>query len=85
LITSGYGSATMTEPKEKSIYRTSAGRGVFEAWNDRTFFEAVRLGSHGATGWGADIDICPDAIYLQLTGKSPAGVLPALRSAPADA
>lgn len=37
------------------------------------------------SGGGADIDICPDAMYLQLTGKSPAEVLPALRSAPADA
>ena len=62
-----------------------AGRGVFGAWNDRTFFEAVRLGSHGAIEWGANIDICPDAMYLQLTGKSPEEVLPALRSAPADA
>ena len=62
-----------------------AGRGVFEAWNDRTFFEAVRIGSHGAIEWGTDIDICPDAMYLRLTGKSPEEVFPALRSVPADA
>jgi hypothetical protein len=62
-----------------------AGRGVFEAWNDRAFFEAVRLGSHGAIEWGRDIDICPDAMYLRLTGKSPEDVFPALRSVPADA
>jgi len=62
-----------------------AGRGVFEPWNDRTFFEAVRLGSHGAIEWGTDIDICPDAMYLRLTGKSPEEVFPALRSIPADA
>jgi Protein of unknown function (DUF2442) len=62
-----------------------AGRGVFEAWNDRAFFEAVCLGSHGAIEWGTDIDICPDAMYLRLTGKSPEEVFPALRSVQADA
>ena len=25
-----------------------AGRGVFEAWNETTFFNSVRLASHGA-------------------------------------
>jgi hypothetical protein len=58
---------------------------VFEAWNDRNFFEGVRLGSHGAIEWGTDIDICPDAMYLRLTGKSPEEVFPALKSVPADA
>lgn len=62
-----------------------AGHGVFKAWNDATFFESVRLGSHGAIEWGADIDICPDAMYLRLTGKSPEEVFPALKSLHADA
>ena len=62
-----------------------AGRGVFEAWNDGNFFGAVRLGSHGAIEWGSDIDICPDAMYLRLTGKSPEEIFPGLRSVHADA
>lgn len=62
-----------------------AGRGVFEAWNDPVFFQAVRLGSHGAIEWGSDLDICPDAMYLRLTGKSPEEVFPALKSVHADA
>ena len=57
-----------------------AGRGVFSAWNDPAFFRSVRLGSHGAIEWGADIDICPDAMYLRLTGKSPEDVFPVLKS-----
>ena len=57
-----------------------AGRGVFAAWDDPVFFESVRLGSHGALEWGSDIDICPDAMYLRLTGKSPKDVFPALKS-----
>ncbi len=62
-----------------------AGRGVFEAWDDVAFFNAVRLSSHGAIEWGSDIDICPDALYLRLTGKSPEEIFPNLRSVPADA
>ena len=57
-----------------------AGRGVFAAWNDPAFFRSVRLGSHGAIEWGANIDICPDAMYLRLTGKSPEDVFPSLKS-----
>ena len=61
------------------------GRGVFKAWDDITFFNSVRLGSHGAIEWGADIDICPDAMYLRLTGKSPEEIFPSLGSIHADA
>ena len=62
-----------------------AGRGVFTAWNDRTFFAAVRVGPHGAIEWESEIDVCPDAMYLRLTGKSPEEIFPALRSVHADA
>ena len=47
-----------------------AGRGVFEAWNDRACFEAVHIGPAGGIAWGQEIELCPDALYMQLTGKS---------------
>lgn len=62
-----------------------AGHGVFAAWNDRNFFESVQIGSHGAIEWGVGIDLCPDAMYMRLTGKSPEEVFAAERSAHADA
>ena len=62
-----------------------AGRGVFAAWNDPAFFNSVRLGSHGAIEWGENLDICPDAMYLRLTGKSAEDVFPALKSVHSDA
>ena len=43
--------------------------GVFKAWRERSFFEAVGIGASGAIAWGNDIEICPDAVYTQLTGK----------------
>jgi len=62
-----------------------AGRGVFAAWNDPRVFDAVRIGAHGAIEWGAGIDICPDAMYLRLTGKTPDDVFPALKPVQVDA
>jgi hypothetical protein len=56
-----------------------AGRGVFEAWNERRFFEAARLDESGTLVWGNSLDLCPDALYLRLTGKSPEEVFPNLK------
>jgi hypothetical protein len=62
-----------------------AGRGVFKAWNDLAFFNSVRLAPHGAIEWGSDLDICPDAMYMRVTGKSPEELFPSLRSVSANA
>jgi hypothetical protein len=48
-----------------------ADRGVFKAWRDPAFFNAVRVASHGAIEWSSDLDLCPDSLYMQLTGQSP--------------
>ena len=58
---------------------------MFRAWNDLAFFNSVRLAAHGAIEWGSEIDICPDSMYMRLTGKSPEELFPSLRSVPADA
>ncbi len=47
-----------------------AGRGVFQAWESRACFEAVRVAADGGIAWGDEIELCPDALYLRLTGKS---------------
>ena len=47
-----------------------AGRGVFEAWNDHGCSETVHLAANGAVAWGEDLELCPDALYMRLTGKS---------------
>lgn len=45
------------------------GKGVFAAWCDPTFFEAVHVSPYGSVAWSEDIELCPDSIYLELTGK----------------
>ena len=48
-----------------------AGDGVFAAWEDHSFFSDVRLGSCGSIVWGDDLDLCGDALYLEITGMTP--------------
>lgn len=54
------------------------GRGVFAAWQERSVFEAVRIGEHGSVEWPGGLDLCGDALYLRLTGKSVGDVFPKL-------
>ena len=56
-----------------------AGKGVFALWDDYGQFENVHVGAGGELAWGDDIDLCPDAIYLKATGKSPEELFPKLR------
>lgn len=58
-----------------------AGRGVFRAWAEPGFFETVTIDEHGAVVWGEALDLCPDSLYLRLTGKTAEDVFPSLRSA----
>lgn len=55
------------------------GSGVFAAWNDVDFFGAVRIGDCGELVWGEEIDLCPDALYLKMTGLRPEDLFPALK------
>jgi len=57
----------------------AVGKGVFAVWRDPTFFEQVRIGSSGELVWGEQVDLCPDSLYLKVTGKKPEDIFPALR------
>lgn len=62
-----------------------AGQGVFAAWNNRSFFESVCLTQHRSVAWGKAIELCSDALYLRLTGKSAEELMPAARGLPSRA
>lgn len=61
------------------------GKGVFAHWQDSAYFARVRIGDSGELVWGETVDLCPDALYLKVTGKKPEEVFPALRHEPARA
>ena len=47
----------------------SVGRGVFAPLRDEAFFKKVHVGDHGQIAWTDEIEICPDAAYLEITGQ----------------
>ena len=61
------------------------GHGVFAVWNDPRVFQDVTIESSGEPRWGDTIDLCPDALYLTITGKSPEDVFPNLAKSAVDA
>lgn len=46
------------------------GKGVFAAWDDPCVFKKVFVTAQGALEWPGGIDLCPDALYLRLTGAN---------------
>jgi hypothetical protein len=61
------------------------GKGVFALWREPHAFEQVRIGSSGELVWGDRVDLCPDSLYLKVTGKKPEDLFPALSREPAHA
>ena len=56
-----------------------AGSGVFSLWNDYDRFLGVKIGETGELIWSDKVDLCPDALYLRLTGKKPEEIFPSLK------
>ncbi len=46
------------------------GRGMFEAWQEPENFKKVFIAQHRSIAWDEEIELCPDAIYMELTGKT---------------
>jgi Protein of unknown function (DUF2442) len=55
-----------------------AGDGVFERWNIPGAFERVQIGRGGNVNWGDDLDLCPDALYMEVTCLKPEDCFPNL-------
>jgi hypothetical protein len=53
-----------------------AGHGVFAEWNTPGNFEKVQVGKMGDVNWGPELDLCPDALYMEVTGKTVEEVFP---------
>ena len=55
------------------------GKGVFLLWNDYAEFRKVQIGDSGELMWGDQIDLCPDSLYMEISGKRPEDVFPELK------
>ena len=43
------------------------------------------MSEHGSIAWSDDVELCEDALYMALTGKSAEELFPVLRKRAADA
>jgi hypothetical protein len=57
------------------------GQGVFAAWKDASAFEKATIGEHGELRWSDEIELCSDALYLQIARKSVEDIFPNLKAA----
>jgi len=57
-----------------------AGHGVFKLWEDEEKWKNVRIADGGGIRWSEEIELCPDATYMKLTGKSLEELFPKLKS-----
>lgn len=51
---------------------------IFAGWRDRSYFEQAHIDEYGAIAWSTDVDLCADALYLELTGRPLEDVMPGL-------
>ena len=61
------------------------GKGVFQLWADPSAFAQIAIGSGGEVRWSDDVDLCPDALYMEITGKRADEIFPNLNKASVDA
>ncbi len=54
------------------------GKGIFALWSEPGAFGQVQIGPSGELAWGNAIDLCPDSLYLRVTGKKPEDLFPLL-------
>lgn len=64
-----------------NLAREATRTGVFGAWEDPFIFRQVAIAQEGrALEWPGEIDLCADALYLRVTGKTPEEMYPSLKS-----
>ena len=61
------------------------GKGVFKAWDDPEFFKGVYVNPDRAIAWSEEIDMCPDAAYMEVTGFTAEEMFPEFFKTPTDA
>jgi hypothetical protein len=56
------------------------GQGVFAVWRDYEFFRQAFVADYGALTWPGELDLCPDSLWLQVTGRTVEELTPNLKA-----
>jgi hypothetical protein len=57
------------------------GKGVFSVWTDYDEFKKASIGPSGELLWGNKADLCPDTLYMKISGKRAEELFPSLKQA----
>ena len=81
IVLDGYRLDLIFDDQTRGIVDLSGlvGRGVFTLWHDYNVFRKVEIGQAGELIWAEQLDLCPDSLYLKVTGRKPEDVFPALK------
>jgi hypothetical protein len=53
-----------------------AGKGIFSKWLDESYFKSVFIDPESHTiAWPGGIDLCPDALYAEITQRDFSSIL----------
>ena len=55
------------------------GKGVFSIWKDMDVFQDFRIENGRSLAWSNEVDLCADALYLEITGKTPEEIFSKLK------
>jgi hypothetical protein len=44
---------------------------VFAPWKDEAFFKNMKVDGGRNVHWSEDLDLCPDSLYIRITGVNP--------------
>lgn len=58
------------------------GKGVFSTWVSHSDFGSATIGDSGEVAWEGGGDLCPDSLYMRITGKTVAELFPSRNLAP---
>ena len=55
------------------------GKGMFRVWDEPGYFGKVYITPHRTIAWDNDIELCADALYMEITGKTVEEVMPGVK------
>jgi hypothetical protein len=55
-------------------------KGVFQLLQDEQLFQKVSIANNRRLVWNEDLELCADALYLQITGQKPEALFPNLKN-----
>jgi hypothetical protein len=60
-------------------FSAEAGKGIFTIWATPQVFATFQVHNGRRIAWPEEVDLCADALYLEVTGQQPEDLFPQLK------